>query len=212
MGIHIVLEDAGRRFNRDWIFRHIDFEIHSGDKLALLGNNGSGKSTLLQMLSGYLSPSEGEVSFFNNKEKLPIESVFKHLAMATPYTTVHEEMTLREAISFHFTFKQPAPGLSKEDFAAFLRLQTHLNKPIRFFSSGMKQRVKLGLAIGSASDLLLLDEPASNLDAENIQWYRQVLMEHASGRTVVICSNRFDPEYDFCNRQLVVDDFKKLRT
>lgn len=211
MGIQIVLEDAGRRFNRDWIFRHIDFEIKSGDKLALLGNNGSGKSTLLQMLSGYLSPSEGAVSFFRENEKVPVESVFRHITMATPYTTVHEEMSLREAISFHFTFKQPAPGLSKEDFAAFLRLQAHVDKPIRFFSSGMKQRVKLGLAIGSSSDLLLLDEPASNLDAENIQWYRQALMDLAAGRTVVICSNRFDREYDFCNRQLVVDDFKRPR-
>jgi len=208
MGMKIVLTDAGRRFNRDWIFRNMNFTVESGEKLALLGNNGSGKSTLLQMMAGFLSPSRGSVSFSLGEKNIPVEEVFRQLTLATPYATIHEEMTLDEAIAFHFSFKQPVQGITSSDFPAFLRLETHRNKQVRVFSSGMKQRLKLGLAITSDTPLLLLDEPASNLDAENIQWYREAIGAYTSGRTVVICSNRFAPEYDFCSRELVVDDFK----
>jgi len=209
MGMKIVLTDAGRRFNRDWIFRNINFTVESGEKLALLGNNGSGKSTLLQMMAGFLSPSRGSVAFFLGEKNIPPEEVFRHLTLATPYATIHEEMTLTEAIAFHFSFKTCVNGLSPALLPGFLRLEAHQDKQVRVFSSGMKQRLKLGLAIASDSPLLLLDEPASNLDADNIQWYREAMDQHAQDRTVIICSNRFAPEHDFCTRELVVDDFKK---
>src|SRR5690606_37770533 len=112
--LKIKLDDIGRRFNRDWIFKHINYEFNQGNSYAILGPNGSGKSTLLQVLAGSLSPSQGKISYFKNDRPIEIESVFRHLALAAPYLELFEEFTLRELITYHFRFKKPLSGWSTE--------------------------------------------------------------------------------------------------
>ncbi|MDB5146723.1 MAG: ATP-binding cassette protein, partial [Mucilaginibacter sp.] len=80
----ITLQNIGRRFNRDWIFRGVDYTFTSGESYAILGPNGSGKSTLLQVLNGSLSPSAGKIDFTNDGKPVEIETVFTHLSLAAP--------------------------------------------------------------------------------------------------------------------------------
>jgi ABC-type multidrug transport system ATPase subunit len=207
-GLKIILENAGKRFNREVVFRGLNCTIEPGQRLAVLGSNGSGKSTLLQILSGFGTLSEGRISFFLNNIEIPRDEVFRHVSLATPYATVHEEMTLREAFTFHFAFKLPADGLTSNDLIDYMRLSDKADRFVKDFSSGMKQRVKLGLAIASATPLLLLDEPASNLDADNIAWYKDAIHRFGAGRTIIVCSNRMPDEYGFCSGELVVDEYK----
>jgi ABC-type multidrug transport system ATPase subunit len=205
--INISLENIGRRFNRDWIFRGIDYNFTSGESYAILGPNGSGKSTLLQILNGSLSPSTGDISFLNSGDKIDIEKVFSYLSLAAPYLELIEEFSLEEVIDFHFKFKPYKEGISKESIIELLSLPGNKNKLIRYFSSGMKQRLKLALAFCSDTPMLMLDEPTSNLDTQGIDWYLNLVEQFAQGRLTIVCSNQ-QHEYSFCKHTLSISDYK----
>jgi len=202
----ITLENAGRRFNQEWIFRGLDFVFSSGESYAVLGPNGSGKSTLLSLLMGALSPSEGEVSYVSGS-RVEVDQVYKHLSFAAPYLDLIEEFTLRETINFHFRFKGFVAGLDARSVMELLGLSGAKDKALKYFSSGMKQRVKLALACCSDSDLLLLDEPTANLDRQGLRWYHELMAQFSEGRLVVVGSNQ-EEEYTFCRHSLYITDYK----
>jgi len=205
--ISITLNKVGRRFNRDWIFRGIDYTFTSGESYAILGPNGSGKSTLLQVLNGSLSPSTGDISFLNNETKIDIETVFNYLSLAAPYLELIEEFSLEEVIDFHFKFKPYKAGISKESLIELLSLPGSKSKLVRYFSSGMKQRLKLALAFCSDTPMLMLDEPTSNLDTQGVDWYLSLVERFAEGRLTIVCSNQ-QHEYSFCRHCLSIADYK----
>jgi len=203
----ITLENIGRRFNRDWIFRGIDYTFISGKIYAVLGPNGSGKSTLLQVLNGSLSSSAGNISYFFKDKPVEIEVVYKHLSLAAPYLELIEEFTLDEMIDFHFKFKSYKSGIDKNEFVDLLAMPGSKNKLIKYFSSGMKQRLKLALAFCADTPMLMLDEPTSNLDAQGVDWYLGLVQKFARNRLTIICSNQ-EHEYSFCDERLLITDYK----
>jgi len=205
MTIH--LQNVGKRYRLDWIFRGVDFTFKKGERYAILGPNGSGKSTLLKVLSGHLSPSKGSVVFEKQGQKIEPDAVYREVSYAAPYIELIEEFTLEEALNFHAKLKPLMPGFNPAKLYELLALPRTRTKEIRFFSSGMKQRVKLALAVCSDTPVLLLDEPATNLDLQGIEWYKNLIAEYASDRLVVIASN--DPhDADFCPIHLKILDYK----
>lgn len=205
----IVLDKISRRYNYEWIFRDIDFQFESGNAYAILGSNGSGKSTLLQIISGHLHPTSGTISWHHQDKKLDTDQVFRYVAMSGPYLEILEEFTLEEMVTFHHRFRQFLNGMDTEAVIKATTLSKNRNKPIRYFSSGMKQRVKLALAILSDTPLLLLDEPASNLDLAGIEWYRDLVARHRKDRIVIVCSNSQPQEHDFCRSSILIDNYKR---
>lgn len=204
----VILTDVGRRYNREWIFKHVSYEFESGRSYAILGPNGSGKSTLLKVLSGSLAPSAGSIYFEMNNKAVDVEEIFQYLSLATPYVELIEEFTLREQIQFHFKFKNYLIGYSEGEVVQLLGLEKAIDKELKYFSSGMKQRVKLTLACCSDSSLVLLDEPTSNLDTAGEEWYLELVdkTKHAN-RLFIICSNQ-EKEYTFCDHNLSISDYK----
>lgn len=202
--MQIVAEKLGKRFNLEWIFRNLDLNFQDNISYAITGSNGSGKSTLLQILLGIMPYSEGKI-IYSNKDKsiIPAEDIYKHISIAAPYQELIEELTLSEHIDFHLKFKKFKSGISKETFIETLNLKKSSHKEIRFFSSGMKQRVKLGLAIYTDSPILLLDEPTTNLDNQGADWYREEIQKSIKNRLVIICSNQRQ-EYDFCDEVIPI--------
>ncbi|MGZ3967462.1 MAG: ABC transporter ATP-binding protein [Mucilaginibacter sp.] len=207
MSYRISLENIGRRFNREWIFRGVDYTFNSPETYAILGPNGSGKSTLLQVLNGSLSPSIGKIDFFDGDKLIDIEQVFQYLSLAAPYLELIEEFSLTEVIDFHFKFKRYKDDMNAADVIALLGMQSSRNKAIRYFSSGMKQRLKLALAFCADTPMLMLDEPTSNLDAQGVDWYLGLVQQFAKNRLTIICSNQ-PHEYDFCEHKLSISDYK----
>jgi len=206
--LKIILTDVGRRYNREWIFKHITYEFESGKSYAILGPNGSGKSTLLKVLSGSLMPSAGSIYYEMNDKAVDVESVFQYLSLATPYVELIEEFTLREQIQFHFKFKNYLSGYSEPEVVHLLGLENAIDKELKFFSSGMKQRVKLALACCSDSAFVLLDEPTSNLDTAGEGWYLELVDKtKRADRLFIICSNQ-EKEYNFCDQTLSISDYK----
>ncbi len=199
----ITLTDAGKRFNRDWIFRHFHYEFLQGHSYAITGPNGSGKSTLLQAIAGSIGISEGNISFGGT----PPDEIYKSLSIAAPYLDVIEEMTATEFLRFHASFKPLLSGWTVKDILVRVGLETAADKQIRFYSSGMRQRVRLAQAIFSEVPIVLLDEPCTNLDKDGIALYRQLVDDHCGDRLVIVSSNDTQ-EYDFCEEVINIMDYK----
>lgn len=205
----IILENIGRRFNQEWIFKNINYTFESGQSYAVLGANGSGKSTLLQILAGSLSASEGKITYQDAGSAIDSEQIYNQLSLAAPYLELIEDFTLNEMIQFHFQFKKFLPGTDAEKLIEILGLQTSVNKAIRYFSSGMKQRTKLALAVFSDTPILFLDEPTANLDQQGVEWYQQLIKKYTANRLLIICSNQ-EQEYFFCQNQLLLSNYKSF--
>lgn len=212
----ISLSDAGKRFNREWIFRHLHYTFETGQSYAITGPNGSGKSTLLQVLSGAMMLNEGSINF-NSKSQLTEqgnstiisdEKIYQHISICAPYLELVEEMTLKEFLEFHQGFKPFLPGITSELIIEKLELDKAINKQIRYYSSGMKQRARLAQCIFSETAIVLLDEPCTNLDLAGIELYHRLIDEYCKNRLVVVSSND-EVEYKFCQKKININDFKE---
>ncbi len=201
--MQISLSDCGKRFNRDWIFRKFSRQFDKGTHYAITGPNGSGKSTLLQCIAGAVSLSEGEIEYENTEP----DNAFRNLSIATPYQELIEEMTLTEFLSFHHKFKPFISSLKRSEIISIIGLERSSDKQIRYFSSGMKQRVKLAQAIFSATPCILLDEPSTNLDVEGIDLYHQLINNYCGERMVIVSSND-KQEYSFCKEIINIMNYK----
>lgn len=203
----IKLSNAGKRFNREWIFRRANLEFTSGNAYAVTGPNGSGKSTLLQSIGGMLQLSEGTIEMADDRWQMTGEHAYRQISFCAPYLDVIEEMTLTEFLQFHNRFKSFVSGFDAKKITEVLGLQAAANKQIRYYSSGMKQRVKLAQTIFFDTAIVLLDEPTTNLDDKGIEQYHSLINNYCKERLVIVCSN--DPiEYSFCQTVISVMDFK----
>jgi len=207
--VNVRLEGVGKRFNTEWIFRDISFSFGEGEAVAILGRNGSGKSTLLQIIAGNLHPTSGSVTYELGGKPVDTAAIFPHVALVAPYLEIIEDFTLREMLDFHFAFKRYLPGHDRESVTGLLRFPSMRQKQIRHFSSGMKQRLKLVLAILSDVPLLLLDEPTMNLDRNGIEWYLELISGFRQNRTLVICSNLKETESAFAVKALEIENYKQ---
>jgi len=204
----ISLSDAGKRFNRDWIFRHFNYHFISGNSYAIVGPNGSGKSTLLQVISGAVGLSEGSVVSRESSAVSPaVENVYQYISIAAPYLEVIEEMTVIEFLEFHQNFKPLLPDTSIKEIISVVGLESAAQKQIRYYSSGMKQRVKLAQAIFSDVPVILLDEPCTNLDLTGIALYQQLIETYCKDRLVIVSSND-EAEYGFCKERINMMEYK----
>ena len=214
--MRISLTDAGKRYNREWIFRHFSQDFSSGDRWAITGPNGSGKSTLLQVIAGAIELSEGtlevgtlEVGTLEVGSAKDKEQLYRHIALAAPYLELIEEMTALEFLAFHGGFKPFINNLSPAQVLDIIQLTHASRKQIRYYSSGMKQRLKLGQCILSDARFLLLDEPCTNLDQTGIDLYHQLIRDHAGNRCVIVSSND-QTEFSFCNSFIDINRFKTI--
>lgn len=217
-GVEIMLSDTGKRFNRDWIFRHFTFSFNSGKSYAITGPNGSGKSTLLQAIAGSLYLSEGSLEYQKaekesqvpenkQQEVIEAEKIYQYISIAAPYLELIEEMTAKEFLHFHHQFKPLTTKIGIEEILSLLGLEKAANKQIRYFSSGMKQRIKLAQAIFSDVPILLLDEPCTNLDKSGYELYHSLISNYCLSKLIIVSSNDIQ-EMDYCDEKLNILDYK----
>ena len=205
--MQIIIEGTGKKYNKEWIFKGIDKSISTGRPLAVVGPNGSGKSTLMLIISGWTLPTTGSISYLEDDNAIPPEEFYKSIDFVAPYTELVEELTLAEFLKLHFSFKTLKNGLKIGDIINKSRLEGNEQKFVKHFSSGMKQRLKLALGIYSASPILLLDEPTTNLDQENRNWYFEEIMTLLQNKIVVIASNQPE-EYTFAEDFIKIENYK----
>lgn len=204
----ISLINTGKRFNRTWIFRKLSYEFTVGNAYAIIGPNGSGKSTLLQIIGGAMDASEGAVKYTDagNDLAFPNDTAYKFISMSAPYLELIEEMTGPEFLAFHQQFKPLLPQLSIPQIISVVGLRD-TTQQIRYYSSGMKQRIKLAQAIFSDVPCILLDEPCTNLDEDGIALYHTLIGSYCRNRLLVISSND-EMEFSFCPSRIDLQQYK----
>lgn len=222
--MRLILDNLGKRFNRQWVFRKLNFTFDTGKAYAITGPNGSGKSTLLQVIAGAIQSSEGIVKmsgdsdqFTNEKQQsadtnilsftIEPEFHFQYVSLAAPYLELIEEFSLIEFLKFHFKFKPILLGQTIDSIIDIIGLKGAAHKQIRYYSSGMKQRVKLAQAVFSHVPIVLLDEPTSNLDVTGITLYHRLVQDFCLERLLIICSND-ENEISFCTERIDIAGYK----
>ncbi|MES2797698.1 MAG: ATP-binding cassette domain-containing protein [Bacteroidota bacterium] len=206
--MNIIVENLGKKFRNEWIFRGFNQQFLEGHSYAIIGPNGSGKSTLLQVISSYIPLNEGVIKYSDSQSKvIEIENIYQYISLTSPLLELIEDFSLLELIDFHVKLKPLANQISSSEFIDSLGLQSHQNKQIKFFSSGMKQKVKLGLCLFSNSPILFLDEPTTNLDVKTKEWFLENIQLKTQGKLIIIASN--DPfEYSFSKNIIDIQNFK----
>lgn len=204
----LSVDNLSKRFNLEWIFRNLSFTFEAGNTYAITGPNGSGKSTLLQVLWGQVPQTSGTLLYKKGTAEIPVQDSYQYISIATPYMDLIEEFTLQEQLKFHFQLKSIRPGVSVNDLLTILYLEHARDKAIGNFSSGMKQRVKLGLALYTQAELVFLDEPGTNLDERAFEWYLAELKKLPEQCVVCIASNN-PKEYPEEAFRLDLSDYKK---
>jgi ABC-type multidrug transport system ATPase subunit len=204
--LQIEAESLGKKFMRRFVFKNFNYQFTEGHAYAVTGSNGSGKSTLLQILCGYMMPSQGKVKFREDGALIEEESHFKYCSFASPFMELIEEYTVSEMIAFHSKLKPMLISENSEIAKAF-QLENELQKPIKYLSSGNKQRVKLSLAFCSVTKALFLDEPTQNLDNKGVDLYLNAIENFAKNRLIIVSSND-EREYSFCDEIIKIEDYK----
>lgn len=199
----VQLIDVAKRFNKEWIFKGVNLTLEANKIYGLTGANGSGKTTLLSILSHFVAPTEGEVNYELGSES----DLRQSISVASPAISLLEEMSVLEAIEFHAHYKPFRNSLNSKAVIQLLGFEKHQNKLLRELSTGMKQRVKLVLAILSQSEILLLDEPGSNLDAAGFEFWKGLLKNNSKDRIVVIASND-EQDLAICDQRLDMMQWK----
>ena len=206
--MRVKLDKVGKRFNKEWILKNLSLDIPSLSSLSITGENGSGKSTLIKLISAYMEPTLGEIQYFENEKDYSIENIPQTIGLAAPYVNLIEEFSLKEHLEFHFKFRSIT--FSVEEIIGRANLKFSPHKKIKDFSSGMKQRLKLALAIYADNKLIILDEPTSNLDQEGIEWYRDEIQQRLGTCTLIVASNQLH-EYDFIPKNIDLNNKHTIR-
>ena len=197
----IIATGISKKFRQEWVFKALNYTFESGKSYAIVGQNGAGKSTLLKTLAQYSLPNKGTVDF----EGI-IDDVNKQISFAAPYSELIEEFTLPELLNFLVQIDFLDALWDFNTFTTFIDLRPSETKYIKNFSSGMRQKVKLGVALAADRPILCLDEPTSNLDETAKNWFYQAL-ESQRHKLILIASNE-KAEIDLCTDSLAIADYK----
>ncbi len=194
--MQLEINQIGKHYNQQWLFRNISFELKTGESIAILGKNGSGKSTLLQIIYGLIQAAEGDVLLNKNLIEFP-HQIFNY---TSPLMVLPLEFNIQE-IHAH----QINVGKMKMDIAEFMDhaqfTTDKANQPILYFSSGMQQRLKTALCLAGNGHIKLLDEPLSNMDKDGEKWYLNCLDKINSNHIIILASND-EVEYQGIKNQI----------
>lgn len=203
----IIATGVEKKFRKEWIFKKLDGTFTSGNSYALVGPNGTGKSTLLKILAQFSLPTHGRVTFHQaDGSAIASDEAHQFIAYAAPYVDVIEEFTLNELIEFLQKIDFIPSEITLDSFEKYMELSPGRSKLIKNYSSGMRQKIKLAIALLSPRPILCLDEPTSNLDEQAKQWFISKLSENRS-KLIFIASNEAI-EIDLCDQRIAIADYK----
>ncbi len=192
----LKVEDVGKRFGERKVFSKINFELFTGDSIAIVGSNGSGKSTLLKVILALLTPSKGVVQYIEDQTVLSDDIFRSYISFVSPYLNLYDHLTAEENLiffstvaGFHVTGKEINALLEK------VGLEGRGMDYVMGYSSGMKQRLKYAVALLKKPEFLFLDEPTSNLDDDGKKIVFDIVEEYRSSSIILIATNEKE-EYD----------------
>lgn len=203
--MQIQIDKLSKRFGQNWVIKDLNYEIASGDRVAVQGANGSGKSTFLKLVSGFLSMTDGTIQYQQTGNSIHRNVINSYQSFAAPYITFQPDFTPSE-VFHHLSEHRQFRSTDVSEFLGKAELKSQRNKYLREFSDGMRQRLSLAIAIDCKSDLLILDEPTSYLDQYYCDWYFELLSSELENRTLILASNAKE-DFKFCTSFLDSNSF-----
>lgn len=200
--MEILVQNLSKKFRQEFVIRQLNYTFRSGYSYAITGPNGSGKSTLLQLIAQYTLPNTGTVTMAG----VDPEQVYANITYAAPYVELIEEYTLEEHVDILIKANYLPSSVSIDSFEEYIELQPNRHKSIKNYSSGMRQKIKLGFALLSDRPVLLLDEPTTNFDEQAKEWFFNRLNDQRN-KLIIIASNE-GSEINFCQEKISIQEFK----
>jgi heme exporter protein A len=195
-------------FGRRLIFNNINFKFENNGIFGISGPNGSGKSTLIKIIAGITSPSSGKVIHNSNTIAVIPEKLHNHIGFVSPYLVLYDEFSAWENLNYFSEIRNVPFDSEKVTFLLdrFLLLNRK-DDFVKIYSSGMKQRLKFIFALMHSPQLLLLDEPTSNLDAEGKDKVYSILKKEADLSIIIIASNE-ESDLEICSSCIHLEQYK----
>jgi len=188
----ISCQSIQKRFGKQIIVQDFNQVFEANQLYVILGQNGSGKSTLLRILSGIQHVDEGKVHWEKDNKTITVAQLHQYVSFCAPAFDLPTSLTLQEFFEFHFSFKKIHHSTTITEIIEELKMTSILHRPLEDFSSGMLQRIKLAQAFFTDAPLLLIDEPASNLDEDGKALFQKWLSRFKNKKLIILASN--EPE------------------
>ena len=200
----IKATNLSKKFNERLIFKDIQFELQSGQSLAITGHNGSGKTTLVRIISGLLSPNDGKIEFFSDNHEIAIQEIYSFIGLVGPYLQLYHNLTAMENLIFFSKIRGLGANKSRIfDLTKLLGLKGRELDAVKNYSSGMLQRLKYVFALLHSPKILLVDEPTSNLDEEGMEVVYSILNDQMKNNILIVATNNPE-ESKFGQKQIHV--------
>lgn len=198
--LKLQAEHLSKKFNQKTVFRDLSFELNNGI-LGISGSNGSGKSTLMKCLAGLLKPSGGQITWSQHDEVLDTQEVKPYLGYAAPYINLYSELNIEENLRFLLEVNRiPVFESNLKQLLESVQIASIRKQKFGSLSTGQKQRVKLAAALVRDPQVLMLDEPGSNLDAKGHKLVEHLVGEALSKKKLVIIASNDPAEIELCDQ------------
>jgi heme exporter protein A len=204
----IQSQNLSKLFGRRLIFQGINFNWSEQGIFGISGPNGSGKSTLVKIVAGLISTSSGKMIHKNSDEEIIAEKLHNHIGFVSPYLVLYEEFSAWENLKIFAKIR--GIELNEEMVISYLSkflLENRKDDLVKTYSSGMKQRLKFIFALMHSPEVLIFDEPTSNLDEEGKKVVYEIVREEGKSKIVIIASNEVK-DLELCNEVLLLEKFK----
>lgn len=208
--IEINCDDLSKTYSGRTIFKNLSFKISSTQSLTVTGSNGSGKSTLIKVIANLINSSKGNITVSSDSKEIPRDKWFLKTGLLSPYLNLYDELTGYENLDFFYKLKSSDKNNIKDRIDHILQrvnLYEKRNELLKNYSSGMKQKLKLAFAVLHEPEILLLDEPRSNLDKAGVDMIYEISIEQKKKGILIIATNDEDDK-ELCDRILSIEDYK----
>lgn len=201
--VSITVSGITKSFNHRNIFRNISFLLSSSSSLAITGKNGAGKSTLSKIMAGLMSTTQGSVAYTLNNKTIDIEAFKHYIGFVSPYLNFYGEFTALENLQILSRIRATAweSESRMKEVLSLAGLWERRDDFIDTFSSGMKQRLKYAFALLHNPEVLILDEPTSNMDDEGIEFVEHIVKLQKRQGVLIIATNKKN-EAGLCDQEI----------
>ncbi len=207
--LSIHTKDLTKKYSGKTIFKGISFELTAGDSAVIVGRNGSGKSTLMKIIAGIISPSSGSMKFKNTGNEIEMNEVKKKLGFVSPYLNLYDELSAIENLRLFSGLKSDREAKDDElvKLLELTGLADRRNDEVKTYSSGMKQKLKIAFALLNDPELLMLDEPRSNLDRSGIETMERIA-ERQKDKGILIIATNDEDDLKLCSKRINIEEHK----
>ncbi len=203
----LVIADVTKSYGNVQALRGVSMELKKGEVVGLLGPNGAGKSTLMKILTGYYTNWEGQIHFFNQDLRIQLRDIQKKTGYLPENNPLYPEMFVAEYLQYSADlYRISNPPLI--DIISKTGLENHSQKKINTLSKGFQQRVGLAAALIHNPEVIILDEPTTGLDPNQLIEIRKLIRDLGKDKTVILSTHILQEVNAICDRVIIINQGK----